>query len=179
MTTDDPLPGLTLEPFVANRAGDPCVAENTGLLNDADLVGLGTASGAFARTGVSATQSTAEAGVADVILGVAGQTLRARVLTSQATASCAAGQPRLTGSSQVVSLTINGQDVEIPADNAAADLVVAEGIVLHLNQTVTTTDQVTQRALFLETPLLDVVVAEAVADVHNCPGVPGNGNKKG
>ena len=179
VTTHGPLPALNVEPFVANRAGDPCVAESTGLLNDANLAGLGTASVAFARTGVSATHSTAESGVADITLGVAGQALRAQVLTSRATASCAAGQPVLTGSSRVVGLTVNGQPVDVPADNAPADVVLPAGVVVHLNQTVTTADQVTQRALFLDSPLVDIVVAESIADVHGCPPGPGGGNDGG
>jgi hypothetical protein len=78
-----------------------------------------------------------------------------------------------TGSSRVVNLTVNGQTIALPAENAPVTQALPGPLAalgtLSLNQTVQEPNQITQRALFLTTPLGDVVIGEAIADFTGNP----------
>jgi len=174
----NPLP--VIEPIVANGQNNPCVAQNSGVLNDFAIPGgLGNASVLFAQTATGAG-SQAQAGVADVTITVPGApVIRAEVLTSQANAgACTTGDPTppaLTGSSTIAKLTVGGTVIE-PIKGPQQPIPLGPAGTLFLNQTTTSAstpgganDTITQRALFLDTPLVDVVIAEAIADFRGNP----------
>lgn len=186
-TENSSIEAANIEPFTANEEGGACRSESTGLIGPAAPVplpgGLGTVRAAYAETD-DATNS-AESGVADIDLTLpGGHTVSADVLQSQASAgACAA--PALTGSSTVLSVTVDGTTVTVPAEDAGAPLEVPlAGLgTLFLNYQdgpdAGAADQVlTQRALFLDVdqavlPLVpDVIVAEAIADIHGDPCAP-------
>jgi hypothetical protein len=185
---EGPLAEVFIEPFVANGSENPCVAESTGLIDEDLPAGLGHAAIVFASTDVSEGGAASEAGVVDLrLLGPAGSPLEGHflevsVLTSNAAVACSDGAPEFSGSSQVVGLSIDGQEIVVPEGNAHTDISLGPLGTLHLNEQTETADQITQQAVFLDTPLVDVVVAEAVADVHGaaCGAAgPGNGNGDG
>jgi hypothetical protein len=102
-------------------------------------------------------------------------TIELGVITSTATATCVAGPggtlvPSFTGTSNIASLRINGVAVTVGSAPLTIPLVIGS---LQLNSTVTTGTSVTQRAVFLDTLLTDVVLGEAKANVEAKPGKPG------
>jgi hypothetical protein len=175
-----PLAGLgTIEPLVANRQNDPCQNEQTGVLNNFALpAGLGTLNVLFARTQNTCPNpsagcpegsgSFANAGVLDVTLNAPGVgPIRAEVLTSQASATCVGGNPALAGRSTVLAVTVAGQRIEPVPQNFS--LAIPGVGTLFLNQQTRGPNEITQRALFLDTAVLDVVIAEAIADFRGNP----------
>jgi hypothetical protein len=186
---EGPLADVSVEPVVANDQGDPCVAEAKGILDalgvaDApapfggdtyELPGeLGMIQILYAETATQAGSSaSARSGVAQVLLTVPGAPpVAAEVLTSRASATCEGGTPTFDSSSQVLGLKI-GDDA--PVDVSEHQHVIDLGeVVLHVNEKTTTPTSVTQQALFLDTPLVDVVIAESVADFSGdpCGGAP-------
>lgn len=103
-------------------------------------------------------------------------TVELGVIRSTATARCVAGPngltPQLTGSSTIASLRINGVSITVGSAPLTIPLVVGS---LRLNSTTTTATSVTQRAVVLDTPLTDLVLGEAKANVEGKPASP-NGN---
>lgn len=185
----DALP--TIEPVVANEANEPCTTDNAGILNNQALPGgLGNASVLFARTTNSATGSTAQSGVADVTITVPGApVIRAEVLTSRAAAGeCTEGSttpPALNGSSTIARVTVGNQVIEpVPGTQTTIPLGPAGQLTLNQQERSASTaggqtDTITQRALFLDTPLADVVIAESIADFRGNPCDPGGNNGGG
>jgi hypothetical protein len=160
-----------LEPFVANGAEDPCTTDDAGLITEpfvipANPAGLsGSVQAVYAATAVGQGGAFSGAGVLNVDLGVAGHTIEVEVLTAEAMATCPG--PALAGDSTVVGLVIDGQAIEVPDGHFE---VTAPGVgVLHLNETTTEPNRLTQQAFFLDTSLVDVVIAEAIVDAHGKP----------
>ena len=157
----------TFEPVVANDQEDPCMYENSTVggarTNPVVLPGhVGIARGGFAEANVL-PPALAVAAVTDVTLTPpGGPEIRIRMVHSEARASCQA----LVGDSRVVGLSIDGEAFDVPEGEQR--MVDLGGSTLVLNEQTTTSDTITQRAAVLRTPLLDVVLAEAIADVHNC-----------
>lgn len=158
----------SLEPVVANASGDPCVAENPGIIQDLDLLGLGTASAVYANTS-NGDGAAAEAGVIGLTLNLSDHVITAQVLTAEASGSCNAGAAELSSSSQVVHLAIDGEVVDIPPDQSAVEIPLGPLGTIYANQQIEEENQVTQRALHVDTELARVTVAEAIADVHGNP----------
>ena len=175
------LGSLFLEPIVANSAGEPCVSDAAGVLNEqlaVDALGLSVGLKLLYADTVKdgSNSATAETGVAALrielggVLGLplGGVVIEVEVLTAEAAAECPG--PGLRGESTVVGLRINGLEVDVPLGQQPLSVTLPLGLGgLHLNQTTLTGDTVTQRALYLDTILADVVVAEAIADVHGRP----------
>ena len=103
-------------------------------------------------------------------------TIEIGVINSTATARCVAGpnglQPELTGSSTIASLRVNGLSIAVGSAPLTIPLVIGS---LRLNSTTTTATSVTQQAVVIDTPVTDVVLGEAKANVEGKPGSP-NGN---
>ena len=173
---EGPLAPLgTIEPVVANEQNNPCTTENAGLLNNLELpADLGVVSLLYARTNnQSGQRGTAAAGVADVLLTVPNlPVIRVEVLTAEAAATCTNGQPGFTSRSRVVGLNIGGTDIAIPPGHT--DIPLGPLGMLHLNETITGDNSITQRALWLDTTVADVIIAEAIADYRGnpCTGEP-------
>jgi hypothetical protein len=98
------------------------------------------------------------------------------VISSTATARCVAGpnglQPQFTGSSTIASLRINGISVTVGSAPLTIPLLIGS---IRLNSTTTTATSVTQQAVVIDTPVTDVVIGEAKANVEGKPNTP-NGN---
>lgn len=101
-------------------------------------------------------------------------TVEIGVIRSTATARCVAGpgglEPELTGSSTIASLRINGISVSVGSAPLTIPLLIGS---LRLNSTTTTATSVTQQAVVLDTPLTDLVIGEAKANVEGKPATPG------
>jgi streptogramin lyase len=102
-------------------------------------------------------------------------TIELGVIASTASATCQVGPggglaPLFTGSSHIASLRINGVAITVGSAPLTIPLVIGS---LQLNSTTTTGTSVTQRAVFLDTILTDVVIGEAKANVEAKPGNPG------
>ncbi len=173
-----PAPVL-LEPIVANAPGAPCRAESAEILNPT-TIGPVTVDAANADTvqtpadlaaapAANGDNATATVSVTNPRIELTGLAIAATVLSARASYTCQNGQPVPAGSSVVTNLTVNGQTIAIPADNAPFTLDLGPLGSLNLNQTVQEPNRITQRALFLTTPLVDVVIAEAIADFTGNP----------
>lgn len=96
------------------------------------------------------------------------------VIRSTASATCVAGPgglaPVFTGSSHIASLRINGLPITVGSTPLTIPLLIGS---LQLNSTQTTSTSVTQRAVFLDTALTDLVIGEARANVEDNAGHPG------
>ena len=184
-----PLPAATIEPFVANAnpANGRCNAEHTDLVSEifgTNTIpgGLGTAELLFAETRAN-NEGFARAGVLDLALNVPViGAVEAEVLTSEARSFC---RPNNTfgfdGRSRIVRVVVAGVTIE-PISGATPTTINVPGGVLRveLAQQTPTANQITQRALVITAfnplapanPLAQVVVGEAIADVHGSCGPP-------
>lgn len=167
------LRALGAEPWVANPEGDPCVNDHAALVGEETIELEGVAATVlFAETelepedatAVDADAAEAGAGVAAVEIELADTEVEAEVLVAEAEAGCEEGEPFLEGESSIAALSVNGEDVEVNGQHLHVG-------PLHVNHQEKTDTQVTQRALWLEGPT-EVVVSEAIADVHGDPCEP-------
>ncbi len=103
-------------------------------------------------------------------------TIELGVISSSATARCVAGpnglEPEFTGSSTIASLRINGVTIAVGSAPLTIPLLIGS---IRLNSTTTTGTTVTQRAVVVDTPITDLVLGEAKANVEGKPTSP-NGN---
>jgi hypothetical protein len=171
--TGKALPIGTIEPFVANNRpnGDPCQTSSAGVLapttlptGPGDHIAVANAQTFDDESLNGLSRATADARVVDLQLG--GTLVQAQVLTSHAEGNdpdglCGPEQPTFSGNAHVVNLTVAGTNIPVdPAKNT--DISLGPLGTLHLNQeTIAADGGVTERALFLETPLADVVVSES------------------
>ncbi len=158
--------GVFFEPIVTG--GQPCTASSNGLVNPLTLpFGLGSVRILTGTTSVAGTGNhpTSTAEVVGLVITAPGlPTITASVLRSTASAGACQGNPpapALSGSSELVGLTIGGTAVDVGTTPITIPLGPAG--TLYLNRTLTSGGTVTQRALELNTPLANVVVAEAQA----------------
>lgn len=168
----------------ANPDGDPCAADDGSVIGEVEL-GPVTADLLYARTADEtddgARQGRAESGVANVVIDLGGNEIQVEVLTSEAQAGpCPSTE--LSSDSTVVGLRINDQQIEVPAEHTHIDLGPLG--TLHLNHEETEEGdgeaKVTRRALFFEDEtgaVGNIIIAEAIADVHGDPCRDGNGDR--
>ncbi|MBA2726103.1 MAG: hypothetical protein H0U53_08945 [Actinobacteria bacterium] len=180
----DPTTERDVEPFVANPDGSPCTTDDSSLVNEElsdPALGTLAIKVASAETTDTGTGSQAEAAVTKVTLSdAAGTILEARVLTSQASATCTGNAATFTSSSEVVGLNVLGEDISV--DGGQPDQLDLGPLgVLYVNYNETDADSTTQRALFLDNNAVigDVIIAESIADIEGgCGGgqeICGNG----
>lgn len=128
------------------------------------LTGTGPVAGDHA-TSVSTVETTRITAI--------GLTIEIGMITSTASATCTAGPgglaPVFSSGSSIASLKINGLTIPVGSSPATISLVLG---TLALNNTVTTATGVTQRAVVLDTPLVDVVIGESKAGVAGTPVHP-------
>lgn len=169
------LPGLppliqpfTLEPFVANQNGSPCTTDSKALLQPTTI-------GPVAASILTATTSStngghAAASVAGAVVGVPGlPVISAQVLQSRADASCAGVHPTLSGSSTVLTLKIGTSTITLPNDDAPATIPLGPLGNIFVNQQTVSNGQLTRRALYVDSPLAKVAIAESIADIEGSP----------
>jgi 6-phosphogluconolactonase (cycloisomerase 2 family) len=169
-----------LEPVTANAPLSPCLVDQRNLYGLAPTpVGGATVSAsildAYTSQGPADLESAppaagdhagAYARVAKLLITYGAPLIAARLVTASAHATCTAvedtRQPaKLTGASQVVGLVIDGQPVN--SGSVPQDIALAGGVTLHINNTTIANGVLTQRAIWLQTPLGDTVLGEAVA----------------
>jgi hypothetical protein len=128
-------------------------------------------------------RSSAEATVANFGLTAAGQTIAAELLSARASATCNSGAATITESSEVVGLTVNGQQITVGTAPQTIMLPGVGSIIVNEQPVASASGDegaVTVNALhiMLTDPLLgtrtDLVVASAHADI-TCATQPGPG----
>ena len=158
---------LGLSPVVLSDAGPlppEGGAEHASLLN-ASVPGLLTAEVLHASTVGQGNASRSEASVAEVSLTVAGNTISAGLLQARAAATCTDGGATASGSSEIATLSVNGQTIAISgAPNQRVALPVGEIIINE--QTSDRPGDITVNALHVIVPgIADVIVSSAHADI--------------
>jgi hypothetical protein len=165
--------GLTLEPFVANRADKPCRDDSASLIApttigpvSAAVINARTDSNPGGAPGANAETQAAGAGIALAGLPV----ITADVLHTKASARCVNGQPAFSDSSVVANVRIGGLLVNVPNGNAIVTRSVLGLATLYINERVVSSSRVTRRALRLRTILgTEVVLAESTANREGNP----------
>jgi hypothetical protein len=149
---------------------------NVGALNGADV--------AHAATIGQGNASRSQASVADLNLTVAGNTIGADFLMSEATAHCQGATPSASGNSELANVVINGQRITISgATNQTIQLPLNAGSVVINEQSSSVNGQsggMNVNALHVVAnnpapgsgaPLADVIVSHVHADI-TCPKSP-------
>ncbi len=144
--------------------------------------GLLSAEAVHATVVAQGNSSSAEASVASANLTVAGNTVQADLLRSQAQATCdGTGQASVSGSSEVAGLVINGQAITVSGQpNQRVDVPGLLSVVI--NEQSRSADgnrgDITVNALHVTAfdpvtrePLADVVISSSHADI-TCAGCP-------
>ncbi|MCW3015448.1 MAG: calcium-binding protein [Solirubrobacterales bacterium] len=189
----------TLNPVTAKRT--PCSDQSVGLPNTTDAIGLAptiNAKTAYAIT--SAKPATARpigqavggaAGVENLTLQTGGGTVVIGVGAAQsaATAACKDGKAVLTGTSQVVDLTINGQKVSLDGllttlTDAISKSPLGGVVSVKLNEQIVAGETLVQRAAHIRVlsaiganPLADVIVAQSTVSSASACDPNADGNK--
>lgn len=171
--------GVSTEPIRANAPGTPCRVDSNQILAPTTIGPLSVDAATAATSQKPATLSSAPladgdgagamGGVTNPKIALPGLAVSASVLDASAGYTCRAGQPVASSSSMVANLTVNGMTIKLPANDAAFTLDLGPLGSLSLNQTTTTPGTITRRALFLHTPVTDVVIGEAVAGLTGNP----------
>ena len=146
----------------ATTVAPPCVATISGLISAHTLC-------ANVTTTVNPGASTASASVQDATIGVLGlPVIKIGLLQSSSHTTCAGS----SGSATVTSISVGGIPVNIALHPAPNTTVSVLGITLVLNEQtpVAGADQgLTVNAVHVKAlGLLDVVLASATSDIHNC-----------
>lgn len=142
-------------------------------LIEAHVPGVADATALHAATVAQQDAARSEASLANAGLMVAGNTVTATLLRSQAEARCVNGAPQLSGSSEVVGLTINGQPVAVSGQPNQS--ITVNGLRIVINEQSSTASgnygeitvtalRVTLTGLSGET-LVDMAVSTSHADI--------------
>ena len=131
-------------------------------LNALGFVTVGVLQG---TTSGSGTQATSQASLLSVSIPIAG--LSADVLKSSTTAECNGTTPSVSGSSDLVNVTVLGLPVSAPTPNVA--IVVPGGISVLLNEQKSSTSgtqgSMTVNAIHVTGPGIDIVLSSAESDI--------------
>ncbi|MBA2347597.1 MAG: hypothetical protein H0V81_04810 [Solirubrobacterales bacterium] len=173
-----------LEPVVANAQNAPCADDSAEIIGTTDVGGVVEVEVARATTDVNPNDlsaapaangdsGTATSEVTSPVINLPGLVITADVLSARAAYTCQGGQPVASGSSVVANLTVNGQAITLPPDNAPFSVDVGPLATLLVNQTVQGPNTITQRALELRVPndgsVATVIIGEAIADFTGNP----------
>lgn len=140
----------------------------------ASVPGLLTADVLHATTIGQANESSSEASVADLSLTVAGNTIAASFLMSQAVAACTGTSPSVSGSSELADLAINGQQISVSGQPNQTIALPNGDVVINEQQTSVSgnTGSTTVNALHIVVNgIADIVVSSAHADI-TCQAPP-------
>jgi hypothetical protein len=134
-------------------------------LTDLNVLGLVSVGLLQGTTSGSGDQSASQASLASVSVPLAG--LTADLVKSQTAAQCNGTTPSVSGSSQLVNVSILGLPVSAPTPNVAIRL--PGGISVLLNEQTRSVNgnqgAVTVNAIHITGPGIDIVVASAESDV--------------
>ncbi len=139
-------------------------AQQASLLN-ATVPGLLTAEVLHASTVAGGNHSDAEASVADVSLTVAGNSIAATLLKSEASATCGPGGATVSGSSELVGLVVNGQSIAVTGQpNQTISLPLGGSIII--NEQSSSPGNITVNAVHVFVPgTANIVISSAHADI--------------
>jgi hypothetical protein len=162
---------LSISAFgVAASVGDPgelpsSGGSKSGGLVDLDVLGLvhvGVLQGSVSGSGDT---STTQASLATVSIPLVG--LQADVIKSQATAECNGTTPVLSGSAQLVNVTVLGMPIGLPMPNLSVTLPGGISVILNEQTSSTSGGQgsMTVNALHVTGPGTDIVLASSEADI--------------
>jgi hypothetical protein len=116
-------------------------------------------------TSGSGDQSASQASLVSVAVPLVG--LTADIVKSQTTATCNGTTPSVSGSSQLVNVTLLGLPISAPTPNVA--ITLPGGISVHLNEQTSSVNgnqgSVTVNAIHITGPGIDIVVASAESDI--------------
>jgi hypothetical protein len=134
-------------------------------LTSLNVLGLATIGLLQGTTSGSGSQSTSQASLASVSASIVG--LSADLVKSQSTAQCNGTTPSVSGSSQLVNVTLLGLPISAPTPNVA--IVLPGGISVLLNEQKSTVSgnhgSMTVNAIHVTGPGIDLVVASAESDI--------------
>jgi hypothetical protein len=191
----NPLINIFAEPEVANQPGgndrssfNPDPVCNSDLRQAASVAVPGSGPPLLTATALkaqtvftpcavpckNATPAQANASDASATISLGGHTISATVLNAAATAKCdSTANERLSGSSSVLTLTIDGQSQSV---SGPVTIPIPPLLTVYVNRQITGTSSdgdvfLTQRALEVSSPALgaDIVAAEATADFNGTP----------
>jgi hypothetical protein len=163
---------VTVEPVVANAPGTPCASQTSTLANftvvgvGAKLLSAQTTQTPQPFEGQAANGQGSAATASATKLSVVAAGLAVNALQSNASATCQGGVPVLAGSSSVAGVKIAGITVNV---TGSLTLNLLGAVVVRFNEQTVSGGVITQRALHVTAPGLDVVAGEAIADVEGTP----------
>lgn len=161
-------PVVVSEAVRANAPGAPCATQSATTLQETTIGAL-KAQAAVAFTSLEGNRVGAFAANATPELTLGTSVIRADTLVSSASNECVNGAPVLTGTSQVVGLTIDGQPINIPEGQQTIPL---GGGSITFNEQVQADGVLAQRALVVRIPnVTEVVLAESIVGGDPCPRV--------
>jgi hypothetical protein len=134
-------------------------------LTNLNVLGLATIGVLQGTTSGSGSQSTSQASLLRVSAPIVG--LSADVITSQSTAQCNGTTPSVSGSSELVNVTVLGLPVSAPMPNVRIVLPGGIGVILNEQTSTVSGNQgsITVNAIHVTGPGIDVVVASAESDI--------------
>jgi len=139
-------------------------SQSAALLN-LNLLGFATVGLLQGTTSGSGDQSTSQASLVSVSVPIVG--LSADVVKSQSTAQCSGTTPSVSGSSDLVNVTLLGLPISAPMPNVK--IVAPGGISVILNEQTSTVNgnqgSITVNAIHVTGPGIDIVVAGAESDI--------------
>jgi len=139
-------------------------SQSASLLN-LNVLGLATVGLLQGSTSGSGDQSTSSASLVSVSLPIIG--LTADVVKSTSTAQCSGTTPSVSGSSDLVNVTILGLPVSAPMPNVA--ITLPGGISVLLNEQTSSVSgnqgSITVNAIHVTGPGIDIVVSSAESDI--------------
>ena len=134
-------------------------------LTNLNVLGLATVGLLQGTTSGSGTQSTSQASLLTVSIPIVG--LTADVLKSSSTAQCNGTTPSVSGSSELVNVTVLGLPISAPTPNVA--ITLPGGISVMLNEQTSsvsgTKGSITVNAIHVTGPGIDIVVSSAQSDI--------------
>lgn len=168
-----PLAG---EPAVANPPADPCTPQER-MVVPLDVPALAGARGLRSVTSQTPDDpastpaadgdgATAESSVAKVAALSGPARIEATGVESRASATCEGGELKLRGESELASLTVGGRRVAVGDGRATVPLLLG---TLHINKTTIEGGRIVQRAVWLQSPLGDIVIGEAIVGGTGAP----------
>jgi Bacterial Ig-like domain (group 3) len=147
----------------AGTVAPPCVVTISGLITAHTLC-------AKVVTAVNPGSSTATASVQDATIGVLGlPVIQIGLVQSSSSTTCAGSSGDVT----ITSITVGGIPLNVNLHPAPNTTVTVLGVTLVLNEQQSSPGQLTVNAVHISAAplglgLLDVVVASATSDIHNC-----------
>jgi hypothetical protein len=134
-------------------------------LTDLNVLGFVRVSLLQGMTSGSGDQSASQASLVSVAVSLVG--LTADIVKSQTTATCNGTTPSVSGSSQLVNVTLLGLPISAPTPNVA--ITLPGGISVLLNEQTSsvngTQGSMTVNAIHITGPGIDIVVASAESDI--------------